>query len=318
MITRRLIPTIIACSALLAIAAVAGAENTRTTKQLDQVKRATARFKDVSKAESAGYVRAGECTKSGSGAMGVHYINGKLLGDPRLDIRKPEVLLYEPQRNGSMKLVGVEYFVLDNGQRAPRILGQRFDGPMTHGGTAPSHYDLHVWTVRRNPRGVFAPYNPRVSCAAGSDAAGSGATAAADSGARAAAISKPRVAKFLAYVSGKQTTTWKVPRHGVGSSCQGQRYLEAGGTETVRFSSKPTKIIVWTHRGYGPFVKYGTWKFLSESASGMATSGRVARTGTMKYTLDPGVCFDAGDPTTDDTGPYDCGEKTFASTARRA
>lgn len=42
--------------------------------------------------------------------------------------------------------------------------GQRFQGPMTHGGTAPSHYDLHVWTVKRNPKGLFTQYNPRVSC----------------------------------------------------------------------------------------------------------------------------------------------------------
>ena len=166
MITRRLIPTIIACAALLAVAAVAGADGDRTTRQLEQVKRATARFKDVSKAEAAGYVRAGECTVGRGGAMGVHYINGALVGDPKLDIRKPELLLYEPQEGGGMKLAGVEYFVLDSGQRAPRILGERFDGPMTHGGTAPSHFDLHVWTVRRNPRGTFSQYNPRVSCAA--------------------------------------------------------------------------------------------------------------------------------------------------------
>jgi hypothetical protein len=58
----------------------------------------------------------------------------------------------------------VEYFVLDTGQGAPRIMSRRFDGPMTHGGTAPSHVDLHVWTVRWNPRGAFTQYNPRVSC----------------------------------------------------------------------------------------------------------------------------------------------------------
>jgi hypothetical protein len=99
--------------------------------------------------------------------MGVHYINGALLGDPKLDLRKPELLLYEPQDGGGMKLVGVEWMVLDTGQdRAPRIMGRRFDGPMNHGGTAPWHYDLHVWTVRRNPRGAFAQYNPRVSCEA--------------------------------------------------------------------------------------------------------------------------------------------------------
>jgi hypothetical protein len=35
---------------------------------------------------------------------------------------------------------------------------------MTHNGTAPSHYDLHVWTVERNPKGLFTEYNPNVSC----------------------------------------------------------------------------------------------------------------------------------------------------------
>jgi hypothetical protein len=55
--------------------------------------------------------------------------------------------------------------VLDKGQeKAPRILGQTFQGPMTHDGTAPSHYDLHLWTLKRNPKGPFTQYNPRVSC----------------------------------------------------------------------------------------------------------------------------------------------------------
>jgi hypothetical protein len=35
---------------------------------------------------------------------------------------------------------------LDTGQRAPRLFGRRFDGPMNHNGTAPWHFDLHVWT----------------------------------------------------------------------------------------------------------------------------------------------------------------------------
>jgi hypothetical protein len=46
-----------------------------------------------------------------------------------------------------MKLVGVEWMVLEKGQTpAPRIMGRRFDGPMDHNGAAPMHYDLHVWT----------------------------------------------------------------------------------------------------------------------------------------------------------------------------
>lgn len=27
------------------------------------------------------------------------------------------------------------------------------------------HYDRHVWIYRDNPNGVFAPFNPKVTCA---------------------------------------------------------------------------------------------------------------------------------------------------------
>jgi hypothetical protein len=168
MITRQRIAALVACLSLLAVAAAAaGADSAKTDRQLKQVKQATARFKDVAKAEAAGYVAVGECVESSSGAMGVHYLNAALLGDPKLDLEKPELLLYEPQADGSMKLVAVEWMQLDSGQRAPRIMGRRFQGPMTHNGTAPSHFDLHVWTIRKNPRGTFAQYNRRVSCDAG-------------------------------------------------------------------------------------------------------------------------------------------------------
>jgi hypothetical protein len=169
MITRQRIAALIACLSMLAVAAAgAGAGSAKTQRQLDIVKRVTARFKDVSKAEAAGYAAVGECVAGPNGAMGVHYLNAALLGDPRLDLKKPELLLYEPQANGGMRLVGVEWMQLDSGQRAPRLFGRRFNGPMNHNGTAPWHYDLHVWTVRKNKRGTFAQYNRRVSC----DAAG--------------------------------------------------------------------------------------------------------------------------------------------------
>ena len=172
MIRYRLIPTMIACVALLAIAAAAGAERgssaavpKRVLKQIEQAKLATARFKDVAKAEAAGYTATEECVTTPKGGMGFHYVNVALIADPKLDHRKPEILLYEPQADGPPKLVAIEYMVLDTGQdAAPRILGRSFQGPMTHGGTAPSHYDLHLWAYERNPRGLFAQYNPRVSC----------------------------------------------------------------------------------------------------------------------------------------------------------
>lgn len=168
MITRQRIAALVACLSLLAVAAAAaGADSAKTDRQLKQVKHATARFKDVGKAEAAGYVAVGECVATSAGAMGVHYLNAALLGDPKLDLKKPELLLYEPQADGSMKLVGVEWMQLDTGQRAPQLFGRRFNGPMNHNGTAPWHFDLHVWTIRKNPRGTFAQYNRRVSCDAG-------------------------------------------------------------------------------------------------------------------------------------------------------
>lgn len=136
----------------------------RVLKQLAQVKRATARFRDPKAAKAAGYLPTDECVDSRSGAMGFHYVNPGLIADPALDPRRPEILLYVPTQDGRRRLGGVEYFVLDTGQPAPRILGRRLDGPMTHGGTAPSHYDLHVWVFEPNRRGVFAQYNPRFRC----------------------------------------------------------------------------------------------------------------------------------------------------------
>jgi hypothetical protein len=140
------------------------APSKRVVKQLAQVKRATTRFRDVEVAKAAGYLPTDECVDTRSGAMGFHYVNPGLVADPALKPRQPEILLYVPDRNGRLRLGGVEYFVLDTGQPAPRIFGHRLDGPMTHGGTAPSHYDLHVWIFERNPRGVFAQYNQRFRC----------------------------------------------------------------------------------------------------------------------------------------------------------
>ena len=33
-----------------------------------------------------------------------------------------------------------------------------------HSPGMPVHYDLHVWLFDSNPDGVFAPWNPSVSC----------------------------------------------------------------------------------------------------------------------------------------------------------
>ncbi len=124
------------------------------------------------------------------GAMGVHYFRPDLLGitnpqppvagsDGVIDVNLPEVLVYEPAADGSMQLVAAEYLVFQDawtkaGNTAPPTLaGQGFnamaDDPATlideaHGFTP--HHELHIWVHRDNPDGVFAGFNPKVTCPA--------------------------------------------------------------------------------------------------------------------------------------------------------
>lgn len=47
----------------------------------------------------------------------------------------------------------------------PLMFGQAFAGPMEgHFPGTPMHYDLHVWTWAHNPAGMFAEWNPALSC----------------------------------------------------------------------------------------------------------------------------------------------------------
>jgi hypothetical protein len=103
------------------------------------------------------------------GAMGVHFINAQLVG-PVLDPMKPQILLYEPDGAGKLRLTGAEWFVpLAMAKERPKLFNQDFAGPMEgHEPIMPAeeaHYDLHVWLFKNNPEGMFAPTNPAVECA---------------------------------------------------------------------------------------------------------------------------------------------------------
>lgn len=136
------------------------------------VRDATRRFRDVDLATSEGYALFLGCISSpDEGAMGVHYANGTLVGDDVLDATRPEVLVYEPGRHGSLRLVAVEYLVLaenwNASHAAPPVLeGQSFHftgSPNRYG--LPAFYALHVWAWKHNPHGTFVNWNPNVSCA---------------------------------------------------------------------------------------------------------------------------------------------------------
>jgi hypothetical protein len=148
---------------------------------LREVRRATKAFKDVKAAEAAGYVPSGPCAEDPKyGGMGFHYENPAFIEDRVLDPLRPEVLVYQPTKNGELRLGAVEYLKVDGDQDLatdddrPWLFGVPFDGPMLgHNPTMPIHYDLHVWLYRHNPAGIFAMWNPRVSCTASTAASNS-------------------------------------------------------------------------------------------------------------------------------------------------
>lgn len=106
----------------------------------------------------------------GVGAMGIHYVNGDLVGAGRVDALNPQALVYEPEENGRLRLVAVEYVVFqqqwDATRRSPPMLfGQRF--MLTPDGNRyglPAFYSLHAWIWKHNPSGMFSMWNPRVDC----------------------------------------------------------------------------------------------------------------------------------------------------------
>ena len=136
------------------------------------VREATERFKDPAVADAEGYKLAFGCVSGPDfGAMGLHFVNMSLVGDPALDPRHPEIVLYEPQPDGRLRLIGADFLVLASAWdalhpgEAPQIMGQLlhlFEAPNRFG--LPAFYTLHVWAWKENPNGAFTNWNPTVSC----------------------------------------------------------------------------------------------------------------------------------------------------------
>jgi hypothetical protein len=172
--TRRIIGALLVLLAsATAAAAVALAGDGALPPDVQDVRAAVARYHSFAQAESDGYtLRAGEpCVHSPLGTMGYHVANAALMADDAIDPLRPELLLYVADANGSLRRVGVEYWKRDrDGNLAtaddrPSLFGQPFDGPMPgHNLTMPVHYDLHVWVAEHNPSGLFAMFNPTLTC----------------------------------------------------------------------------------------------------------------------------------------------------------
>jgi hypothetical protein len=135
------------------------------------VRESTERFKDVSVAEAEGYALQFGCVSGpDSGAMGLHYVNGALVGRGELDPTHPQIVIYEPTANGGLKLIGADFLLFADAwdkknQGPPELMGQLFhyfESPNRFG--LPAFYTLHVWAWKDNPNGAFVNWHPKVSC----------------------------------------------------------------------------------------------------------------------------------------------------------
>jgi hypothetical protein len=165
---------------------------------LAEVRAATERFRDVNVALTEGYERdplnlCETAEKLGRpadlGAMGIHFARPDLLGvtappNPRVDgngihtdFLNPSILIYEPQADGSLELVAVENLVFTKAWKEagndalPTFHGVPYDTmvddpatPIDEAHLFEPHHDRHLWIYRENPSGVFAPFNPAVTC----------------------------------------------------------------------------------------------------------------------------------------------------------
>ena len=135
------------------------------------VRDSTERFKDVAQAEKEGYALQFGCVSGpDSGAMGLHYVNGALVNAGVIDATHPQIVIYEAQPNGRLKLIGADFLVIADAwdkknQGPPELMGQLFhywESPNRFG--LPAFYTLHVWAWKENPNGAFVNWHPNVSC----------------------------------------------------------------------------------------------------------------------------------------------------------
>ena len=147
--------------------------------ELAQVRLVTARFHRVEAAIEAGYelgwvngsgvrILTGCVSHPTAGAMGYHYFNADLMADNAVDALEPEALVYAPASNGDLKLVAVEWVVRSLASNPPgvseptSVLGMEMHILVPPPG--PAFYLMHAWVWANNPSGMFADWNPEVSC----------------------------------------------------------------------------------------------------------------------------------------------------------
>ena len=177
MVRRTLLAGLATVGLILTTAAGAGADN----DGLSAARAATAPFHQLDAARAAGYtievadLNGLTCIDDivgHTGAMGIHFLNPSLL-DGNVDESTPELVIYEPTKEGGMRLVAVEYIVLKAaweaahpGAPAPTLFGQTMElVPAGNRYGLPDFYEMHAWIWKDNKLGMHNDWNPAVTCA---------------------------------------------------------------------------------------------------------------------------------------------------------
>ena len=133
-------------------------------RDVQTLRAATEKYQSLAAAQEAGYPTVvPKCiADSTMGGMGHHYTDRTLLDD-KLEIERPEMLIYAPAADGTAELVAVEYVVpfraVPATEKPPRLFGQELK-PYAQ----LNYWAIHVWAWKRNAAGLFADWNPAVRC----------------------------------------------------------------------------------------------------------------------------------------------------------
>ena len=166
---------LIALAGVATVAMASAATAAAKPPDLSTARAATAGYHNIDKAIADDYVEVRDvqqiaCIDDPAGGMGIHYVRLDRVMSGVIDAAAPQALVYEPEPNGRLRLVAVEYIqtVAASGGKTPSLFGQDFelmDSPNRYG--LPPFYELHAWLWKQNPDGMFKDWNPRVECPAG-------------------------------------------------------------------------------------------------------------------------------------------------------
>ena len=127
----------------------------QTVSELQQAKISTAKYNDFDQAIADGYVDINVIVPE----MGYHYLKMDNL-NATFEYDKPEILVYNKEENGRMKLVALEYAVpISLSANAPSGFTGDNDHWSVYQGVL---WTLHAWIWEYNPDGVFNATNPLI------------------------------------------------------------------------------------------------------------------------------------------------------------